>query len=169
MKPITIIYIKSFLLFSLVFGFAISLIDYLGGDEIQLWKQIIQSLVFGLFMSWSMVSSQKRSLKQLGIETPTDEDFSPVQSAEIRSSLSLEAIYEVLQSHAYTKKWKLSINQQGISGKTNLSFISLGEKINISKVSQGIHIESKPLWIITLFDYGKNLQNVILLKKMIED
>jgi len=72
-----------------------------------------------------------------------------------------------LNSNETINKWKLEIRSSKIIGKTRISWSSWGEKIIISDLKNNILIESKPVLKTTIFDNGKNRENVLLLKRVI--
>ena len=169
MKKITKIYLKLFLSYGLIFGFLMSLWDYIDEGEISIVKTIFMIVFFGGFMSWISVKSMKKSKQKFGGSELTEEDFKASQNKIIMKNKSIQEIYDLLKSNEKTKKWKLKIKEIEIVGKTKVSWLSWGERILIKDLIDKIEIESKPLLFTALFDNGKNKENVLLIEKLIEE
>lgn len=168
MKITTKIYLKLFLAYGLTFGFLMSLWNYIDDGEINFLKTIFMILFFGGFMSWTSVKDMKKSkLKFEGTEL-TEEDFDASQSECFAKKKSIQEIYDLLKSNEVTKNWKFEIENSQIVGKTRISWASWGEKIIISDLGNEIKIESKPVLKTTFFDNGRNRENVLLIKGLIE-
>ena len=142
--------------------------QYLDEGKIDTWKQILGGVIFGGLMSWIIRTSQKRVLKKKG-ETALGKDHLVVSHREsIPNKYTIDEIYDLLNSHQTMNKWKLEIKGLKIIGKTKTSWLPRGEKIIISDEGEVLTIESKPVLITTIFDDGKNKENVLLIKRLIE-
>ena len=171
MKFITKLYLKSFLIYGLSFAALMFLWAYLSEESLDLPKQLITALLFGILMSWATVTAQTRALRRLGNSNEgelKEGHFNVSQSLVLRTENNLQEIYNLLNIDQATRKWRFKFFQDTIIGRTNISWASWGEKIIISKHKESIKVESKPLLKTTLFDKGKNRENVILLKQIIE-
>ncbi len=168
MKFTTKIYLRLFLIYGLTFGFLMSLWDYMVDREINFLKSIFMIVFFGGFMSWTSVKSMKKSKQKFGGTELTEEDFNASQSELITKKKSVQEIYDLLKSNEVAKNWKLKIENSKIVGKTKVSWSSWGERIIIKDLNNKINIESKPILRTTFFDNGKNRENVLLIKELIE-
>ncbi len=168
MKITTKLYLKSFFIYGIIFGLIMTLWEYIDEEKINLWKQVFQGAFFGVFMSWTTVTAQKRAMRKYGKNELTEEDFKVSQFESINTENSIQEIYDLLNSHETINKWKLEIKGSKVIGKTKTSWSSWGEKIIISDMGENIKIESKPVLKTTMFDNGKNRENVFLIKRIIE-
>ena len=94
------------------------------------------------------------------------EDYSPHQIQTIDGDVDLKILaLEIRKSTKWVLETENSTMLRYRSGFDTLR--SFGENIIIEKQENQIRITSKPLLRSTLFDYGKNFQNVQLVKKLI--
>ena len=168
MKMTTKLYLKSFVLYGLIFGLIMAVWEYIDEGKINIWKQIFQGVFFGGFMSWTTVTAQKRAIRKQGKKELTEDDFKVSQSELINDQISIQEIYALLGKNEIANKWRLKIQDSKITGKTKTSWFSRGEIITISSMKTKIKIESKPVLRTTIFDNGKNRENVLLIREMIE-
>jgi len=81
----------------------------------------------------------------------------------ILNNLNLEEIKKI----AGKNSWKIILEKKDnlVFKTTKFSFLSFGEKIIIKKNESGhLIIESKSLFPLTVFDFGKNLDNLKVIK-----
>ena len=99
------------------------------------------------------------------------------QEREIQVKGALDETFhkcaEMLKSCETIKSVSFSKDALLISGRTEASLVSFGEKITLhfQKLTNGIikiQISSNPVVRFTLLDYGKNFRNVELIRKKIE-
>ena len=126
------------------------------------------SVFFGGIMSWTTVTAQKRTISKQGKKELTEDDFKVSQCEYISKELTIKEIYELLNRNKTTNKWKLKIKNSKIVGKTKTSWSSWSEEIIITDLKENIKIESKPVLKTTMFDNGRNRENVLLIKQLIE-
>jgi hypothetical protein len=169
MKQVTKLYLRSFFMCGLTFGLLMTIWEYIDAEKISIWKQIIQGVIFGAFMSWFTVRSQIKTISKNGKEQLTEEDFKTTQFKSIDKKIAINEIYELLKCNELTKNWKIKIDNSKIVGRTKITWLAWGEKIKISVLSDAIIIESKPILRTTLLDNGKNRNNVLLIEKIIEN
>lgn len=151
----------------MIFGLIIFLFDFLLDGEIEYLQKSITTLLFAAFMAWfSIRSARKKKLEIVGGEL-TEEDFVVSKSESIPKVQSIQKIYELLKSNELTKKWSFKLDATGIVGRTKLSWSSWGERIFIREMDDKLVIESKPIFIATIVDNGKNHENVQLIKEVI--
>jgi hypothetical protein len=168
MSVTTKMYIRTFILSALFFGIMMSVFEHIESGEVRWVKQVISAILFGLFMSFWSTLSAKRTMKLKGIDNPKEDDFKVVQTASIDSSLGAKQVLDLINTDVDTKAWKVKLDDENnIKGRTDLSWKSWGEKICLKFQNGTIKIESKPLIPTTLVDGGKNLSNVLTLKRII--
>ncbi|GAO29654.1 hypothetical protein [Geofilum rubicundum] len=161
------IYLKLFLRFALIFGLLIFLFDFLLDGKVEYVQKSITTLLFAAFMAWfSVRSARKRKLEIVGGEL-TEADFVVSKSESVPKHHTIQEVYELLKTHDTTRKWKFKLSDSGIVGKTKLSWSSWGERIFIRDLDDKLVIESKPIFITTIVDNGKNHENVQLIKEVI--
>ncbi|MCY1636499.1 hypothetical protein [Marinifilum sp. D737] len=167
MKVTTKLYLKSFFIYGIIFGLIMTLWEYIDEEKINLWRQVFQGVFFGGFMSWATVTAHKRAMRKYGKNELTEEDFKVSQCDYIIKENSIQEIYDLMNHHEAINKWKIEIKGSNVIGKTKTSWSSWGEKIIISDLGENIKIESKPVLKTTMFDNGKNRENVLLIKELI--
>ena len=157
MRSIAIIFIRSIVFFSLLLlGYSYV---FIGGDNLDPFKMV---LVPSMTISTVLLLMHVIISKIAGVR----DNFLSQQSLEINSNVSLEELAEKIKQQL---KWR-QVKKEG----NNITFISpfsllksFGEKISISKENDKIIVSSKPLLITTIFDFGKNYQNLSLVKSLI--
>lgn len=168
MKTVTKLYLKFFLISGSTYGIISIATNYFRKGEVNPLDAILGFIVFGAIVSWYIVRTDKRNRKKsLGAKFSED-DYKVHQIDYLPKTKSINEIYELLTLNDITKKWKLKLQNSGIIGRTRMSNHSWGEKIMINELDDKIRIESKPLHISALIDGGKNKENVIFLKRLIE-
>jgi hypothetical protein len=161
-------YVKLFLAYGLSFGILMSLWDYINDGGIEYVKIAFMILFFGGIMTWTSVRSMKRFKRKYVGEALTSNDFKAKQCKIIPSDRSIQSIYDQLKTNETTGKWKIKLENSAIAGRTRVSTRSWGERIRISKIDDKVKIESKPIIFTTLFDHGRNRENIFRMKQLIE-
>ncbi|MFO7851067.1 MAG: hypothetical protein R6U04_07075 [Bacteroidales bacterium] len=169
MTTVTRLYLKSFFVYGIIFALLMTLWEYIDEEKINIWKQIFQGAIFGGLMSWTTIRSHKQAIRKQGKKEMTEEDFKVSQSGFVNSEKSIQQIYVLLNNNDITSKWKLKIENSKIIAKTKISWSSWGEKIIISDLENIVKIESEPVLKTTMFDNGRNRENVLLIKSLIEN
>jgi len=173
MKPITKLYLKTFLFTGVPYGLIILGFDIADGDGFRLWKFLFMTFFFGIIMSLILVSFHKRRLKENGIHEITDENLGVSQTKNFRTELSKSELIEKLKNDPLSRKMKLLEVENGILLKTTMSWKSWGEKIEIilksvQKPEFEYQVTSSSRFKITLIDYGKNLENINRIQNLIK-
>ncbi len=151
----------------MIFGLIIFLFDFLLDGEVEYVQKSITTLLFAAFMAWfSVRSARKKKLEIVGGEL-TEEDFVVSKKESVPKQHSIQEIYELLKTNDTTKKWKFKLSESGIVGRSKLSWSSWGERIFIRELDDKLVIKSKPIFISTIVDNGKNHENVQLIKEVI--
>jgi hypothetical protein len=94
------------------------------------------------------------------------------QVLNLQTPLTKAQILAKLQTHIPAKEWKITNEPDSIWLKTNSSSKSYGEKvqIQINKLNEElseIRIESRPINPLTIWDFGKNQENIINLRNIL--
>lgn len=158
MKSIFIIFLRTFLFLTLL----IALTELLANDiaDIIVGRNV---LLPAFLFSIILVLIQVITSSYVGVR---DDYYSPLQIQTVDGEVDLKIL--ALEIRKATK-WVLEIENSTMlryrSGFDTLR--SFGEDIIIEKQKNQIRITSKPLMRSTLFDYGKNFQNVQLVSKQV--
>ncbi len=172
MKPITLLFLKTFLFMGLGFTLTMGLIDLIFDGSVSLWESVYRLVFFGTIMTLVFGLSHIYSLKRLGVKTFTAENLSVRQKRVVVSTLSLQDILSRLKTDPGLKKMEVMEDRNRILLSSKISWMGWGEKITIqplhtSGAETDYEITSKPKLGTTLFDSGKNLQNVMQVEKML--
>lgn len=170
--PITKLYIKVFLLTGIPYGTLMFIFDWFDGQSFNPVKWFFMSVFFGMTMSVTLVSSHRYKLKMSGILDLTDKNLNTFQSKNITSEFPPEVVLQKLKTTPFTAKMQISEMTNGIMLTSGFSWKSWGEVIQIIPISQkdsgfAYQITSRPKVKATLVDYGKNLENIQLMEKII--
>lgn len=172
MKPLTKLYIKAFLLTGIPYGL-LMLAFGLIGSEGRLWKFLVMTIGFGIIMSLTLVTLHRYRLKKIGVQEITDENIRVGHTKNFKSGLNKNELIEKLKSDPIIGKMKIKEIENGVLVKTGINLMTWGEKIKIILQSDRdpdfeYKVSSHPIVITTLVDYGKNLQNVNRIEKLIK-
>lgn len=174
MKPLTKLYLKTFLLTGIPYGLIMIGFDLLDGDGFKLWKFLSLTFFFGITMSLILVSFHKYRLKKNGIQEITDENLEVTQTKEIKTKLGKTELINKLKTDPIIGKMKMTETENGIALKTGMTWKSWGEEISIVLKSETdsdfeYQISSSPKLKTTIVDYGKNLQNLNRIENVIKN
>lgn len=173
MNPVQKLYLKVFLLTGIPFATFTSVYDFIGTNEWNPIKFLISFIVFGLIMSFTLVSLHIAKLEEMGIREATPENLAVKQTRSVKTPLEMDEVFQKICSDVRTSK--MNVQQRGdvIELTTRFSWWSWGEKIRIylkEKHQNGYdyQISSTSRLKTTLVDFGKNLENVISVEKAIK-
>lgn|SRR5690554_3880608 len=174
MKPITKLYLKTFLLTGIPYGLIMLGFDLADGNGFRLWKFIFLTLFFGVTMSLILVSFHRYRLKKSGVQEISDQNLGVSQKKDIKSELSKSELIEKLKTDPIIGKMKMTETENGILLNTGMTWKSWGEEIKIIQKANeecgfDYRIISRPKLITTLVDYGKNLENVNRIENVIKN
>ena len=174
MKPLTKLYLKTFLLTGIPYALIMLGFDLADGHGFKLWKFLFMTLFFGITMSLILVSFHRYRLKKMGVQEITSENLGVNQTKKIKSGINKSKLIETLKNDPITGKMKMKEIENGILLMTNMTWKSWGEEIKILLKSEEnsdfeYQVSSSPKLKITLADYGKNLENVILIENTIKN
>jgi len=131
------------------------------------------------FMYWLLVPLallitfwHVRTLKSLGIEQVSNEHLKLEQNQVFKSNFQKADLIKRLEQDSFFRKMKISETSNGIVLKSSATWRSWGESISIviqpeSTGEYNLEVMSKPSLFTTLFDQGKNLENVVRLEKVV--
>lgn len=174
MKPITKLYLKTFLQTGISYGLIMLGFDLADGNGFRLWKFLFLTFFFGTSMSLLLVSFHKSRLKKNGIQEMTDQNLGVSQQKIVKSDLNKSELIEKLKTDPIIGKMIMKEIENGIVLKTGMTWKSWGEEIRIilqTKVGSDFdyQISSRPKLTTTLIDYGKNLENVNRIENIIKN
>lgn len=164
MKPITKLYLRTFLLPGILYGLLTAGFDLADGNGFRLWKFLFLTFCFGC-MSFLLVQFHKYRLKKNGVQEMTDQNLGVSQKKNLKSEFNKSELIEKLKSDPIIGKMKMQEIENGIILKTGMTWLSWGEEIRIILQTKGVsdfdyQISSRPKLKMTLVDFGKNLENV---------
>ncbi|HUR30598.1 MAG TPA: hypothetical protein VMZ69_04150 [Saprospiraceae bacterium] len=172
MKPALLLYLRIFFFMGLGFGLFMFLTDALSGEGLGAKSVFLRGFLFGTFMSLILVTFHLIRLRYLGIKEFTTEILRPSQKKILQSDISKQELISKLKSDPVVGKMQMNENGNEISLKSGMNLWGFGENISIKinpKTIQSTEyeIESTPIMKTTLVDFGKNLQNVNRIEKLI--
>lgn len=156
MKTIAIIFSRSLIVFFiLLFGYNLV---FIGWSAMEPMKMV---LIPALTISAVLLLIHSVISRIAGVR----DNFLAEQSLEINSNVNPEELAQKINQQLNWRQVKKDVND--IEFISSLSLKSLGEKISISKKEGRIVVASKPLLSATIFDFGKNFQNLNLVKSFL--
>ena len=164
----TKLYLKYFLISGLISCIIFPVINYLFGDITSITALIFETIVFSAFMSWLLTVLHLNTLKSNGIIDLDGKCLKLKQVEVIQKTCSIAQLSKLLKQDKKTRKWKQFVSGSKIRLKTGISSQSWGEIILISILENRIKIESKPVFLTTIIDSGKNRSNIKTIKDIIE-
>lgn len=156
MKSLIILFVKSVIAFCALFLIYVLMTSF---DKMDLINQII---IPSLFFSISLVIFHIVFSILSGVKS----DFSPNQTVNRKIEVDLDHLHNIIQKNT---RWKL-INKTYdclIYKSTFESLKSFGETITIKKENTEVVVNSKPTLFTTIFDFGKNFENVKLVSSLL--
>jgi len=174
MKPITKLYLKTFLYTGIPFGLIMLGFDLVDGDGFRLCKFIYMTIFFGATMSLILVSFHKYRLNKNGVQEITNDNVGVNQTRNLKSNYNKRELIEKIKGDPIMGKMKMTEIENGILLKTGMTLQSWGEEIKIIlKSNQENNFEyivsSSPKLKTTLVDYGKNLENINRIENVIKN
>ena len=160
------LYIKYFLVVSLIYTLLMVGLDLITNREITFSSIVIRILIFGVAMTLVLVTFhwyQVRNIaKQYGLKTP---DYEVEQKRVFHSDNSPEQIYSTLKNRPIYRKVTFQEENKKIEIRTGFSGKSWGDKIIINSEKENgnylYKVQSKPTSFLTIIDFGQNLENVL--------
>lgn len=174
MKPLTKLFIKIFLVQSISFGIISIILNYLILGPTSVLNTIITSFIMGFFIAYYQIKVFKNSLKKNGITNFTDDVFVVKKSKYFEHHITFPELIDKLKNDNYYGKYTMTYSDNSVIIKTGMSWKSWGEIIQIiinarANGLNSIQISSKPKLSTTIFDNGKNLENILKIQRLILD
>ncbi len=171
MKPITLFFLKTFLLLGLGFTVVMGLIDLIFDGSISLWESVYRLVFFGTIMTLALGLSHIYALKRLGVTSFTAENLAVKQTRVVLSTLGLQDILSRLKTNPDFNKMEVIEEGNRLLLSSKISWMGWGEKISIQPLQvlgsgTEYEITSQPKLGTTLVDSGKNMQNVMEVEKL---
>ena len=117
---------------------------------------------FVLFPSLALVVALSTLHLSFMLFLGVKDNFSVHQIDILEVDVDLDKLSQMIQSDTH---WTLKTQSSNeLLYKTNFNWKCWGETVHIKKIGYVTIIESKPVVFTTLVDYGKNYQNVQLVK-----
>lgn len=165
MKPLTKLYLKTFLLTGIPFGLMMIGFDLINGDGFSLSKFLFMTFFFGVAMSLFLVSFHRYRLKKNGVQEATDENLGVSQTRILMSKITKAELAKKIKADPIIGKFKMTEIEDAILLKTRMTWKSWGEDIQILQKPFGdsefeYQITSSPRMKTTIVDYGKNTENL---------
>jgi len=172
MNAIVKLYIKVFLLMGIPWGILMLLFDLLDGTGFSFWKLVLRIVLFGGFMSLTLVSLHILKLNKIGAGK-LPESLGVNHTRYINSSIVPNELASRLEADPAISKIYISDSENEIKLDTSLTWASFGENISIQARPIGSNqfeykISSSPKLGTTLVDFGKNIQNVNRIEKILK-
>lgn len=172
MAPLLKQYFKVFLITGIPFALLMSVLDLINNNAFSIWKFLFMTCFFGIAMSITLVSLHRYRLGKIGVREITPENLKVSQTKSVRSKLNLEELTEKLKADPHFGKMKMINLENGILLKSGTTWKSWGEEIRIILQSgkneeYDYEVSSSPSLKTTFLDYGKNLENVNYIERLI--
>ena len=162
--------IKFFLLIVLIYSIFILGIYLLADREITLNGFVTRNLIFGIVMTLILVPFHKYQVnstaKEFGLKSP---DYDVAQIRVFYSSKSPEQVFKSIEKRSHYGKVSFLEANQIIKIKTGFSGKSWGDRIIINSMKEKekykYEVQSKPIFPLTIIDFGQNLENVFMIER----
>lgn len=173
MKPTTKLFLRTFLMTGIPYGTIMTLFDLYTRDDLQPWKLVSQGFIFGFLMALISTNQYKKQLKKNGGHPVSDDDLLVMHKKRFTSGITLSQLEEKLKADPVTGKMKITETEKGILLRSGMSWKSWGEKITIVPIAENgteteYEVTSKPRVVTTIMDYGKNLENVTRIQRLLQ-
>lgn len=160
--------VKTFLFFFILFGVLSFLINFSAGFR---FDSITLSFVWSLIMTLFFGGYHIYEIQQNG-DSMTDASLNTRQYKTVRSSINKTDLMFILLNESKYSSLDIKEEDNIIKFQTKLSFKSWGERVSIvsKNISENLFeykISSKPKVPTTFIDYGKNLENVQAIERIL--
>lgn len=173
MKAITKLYLKFFLINSILYGLGMTMVNLFSDDELKLKSILLSCLFYGIMTSLIFVSSQISRVKNIGVKEITDQNLGVSHKINVKSELNKSKLIEKLKTNPLTEKMKIVETENGVILNKGNIWKYWGNEINITVQNKGekdfsYQISSSPKSKIKIIDFGENLKNVNRIKDLLE-
>ena len=171
--PVIMQFLKVLLMLLLILVGVKSLVGFVASGEWKLNGAAID-IMYWLLIPISLVITyvHVKTLKSLGISEVLNSHLMLKQNGTFQSTLTKAELIQKLKTNPFFRQMKISETETGVVLKSGATWTSWGELVFIAVNPKGngiseIQVESKPLVFTTLFDTGKNLENVVRMERMV--
>jgi hypothetical protein len=174
MKAIIKYYIKVILFVGFVFFLLPVIFEFNSTHEYNRQFFYYTYSILGLLMSLYLATMQIIGLRKLGVRIFTDKILRLRQEISIITNMQKQEFISKLKSEPIYKNIRINDISDGFKFKTKLSWLSYGEVVYVkikclNEFQNEYYIKSKPVWIFTIADYGKNYENILRIEKIIKN
>ena len=172
------IYLKILFTTGIPFGIIMGLIySVVYGIQLGLILGLFAGIFYGILMSLIVGSLHTRSIKQMHLEKPEDA-YQVHQGRNIELQVSYDRAFNFcIASLNLIKNNKIrkEIRSLGtIDARSGMTWRTWGETISfdIKKIDDNrtqVNVFSRPFYILTIADYGKNYENVEKIKSFLKE
>lgn len=172
MKPTTQLYLKTFAWMGIPFGLMMAGMDMVETHTFPVWKFIAHSLFLGIAMSGTFVTFHIYRVRQQGVKEPTAESLTVRQKRTIISTVAKSEFLQRLKNDPVLKTMKWQESGDGFSLRSGVTWKSWGERVVVAITPIGENqyeyvVSSSPRIPTTIIDYGKNLENVNRIERLL--
>ncbi len=172
MKSVLTFYIKLFLFLGIPFGLIMLVNDLIFGDSINIQHIFFRVVFFGGFMSLLLGTFHIIRLKMNGVGELSSANLSVRQKKEVQSSADFQRLLNAIKTDPVLKKMDIKSGEKTVILKSGLNLFSWGERILINVASESnalttYEISSEPDLKTTFVDFGKNLENITRIEKVL--
>jgi len=171
--PVIMQFVKVLLMLTLILVGVKVLVSFVASGELKL-EGAATDIMYWLLIPISLVIiyMHVKSLKSLGISEISNSHLMLKQNGTFQSTLTKTELIQRLKTDPFFRQMKISETETGVVLKSGATWTSWGERVfvSINPINDGhteIQVESKPLVFTTLFDTGKNLENVVRMERMV--
>lgn len=171
MKQLLKLSLKYFLVVAILYGILMLLLDMITGREITVNAVGIRILIFGIGMTLILVSFHKYQVRKIASKYAVENPALEVrQVRKLSSKLSPAEIYDQLKTRSDFDKITFDTRTEIINIKTGFSGKSWGDRITISpkKRDYNYKITIKPIFPLTVIDFGQSFENILKLENRIK-
>ena len=172
MRPSVTFYLKTSLIYGLVFSFGMLAFDLIDGHPFDPYQFLFYFFAFGLMMGLASYSFTILRLKDLQIKEIDENTFRTVQERKTKSAVAIESLAKMIRDHPETMGWRPIEGINRLEYITKMCWYSWGERIMIhAEKNNGkwlYVIQSKPRYFLNYIDYGRNIRNVETVLRLIQ-
>ncbi|MBK9980886.1 MAG: hypothetical protein IPP15_00435 [Saprospiraceae bacterium] len=172
MKAVLTLYTKLFLFTGILFGLLMLLSYLLVGEGFDFKHVILRAAYFGVFMSFVLGTFHIGRIVMKGAGKLTSDNLSVRHKEQIQSGLDFQKLLNAIKTDPVLNKMEIQQGENMVTLKSGLNWFSWGERIliNVKAAHNSLttyEISSEPVLKTTLVDYGKNLENINRIEKIL--
>ena len=167
--------VRKSVLATLVVGVPYVAFFLMSWQEFGVYDFVWKVALFGLIMT-ALFLMENRLLKKKGIDPAQDTNTSLVgvkQQKSVRCTVPPHELLTLLSQHPDTARLKARQNKDVIYMNSSMSWFSWGERISLRLTevftdAYEYRVTSNAALPLTLVDYGRNLENVLLIERVLQ-